>query len=129
MNNTLLLTLQKHAPLYINIHIISNNDITKEFRKLCKRLINFGIVLGSQTVLLKGINDNYECLKKMFMDLLAIGIRPYYLYDLDDIGCNKFRVDIERGKELMQKLRNNVSGLAIPKYVKDTKEGKIILGA
>jgi lysine 2,3-aminomutase len=98
---------------------ISNGSIEvfKKFRKA-------GVILYSQTVFLKGINDSVEKLEKLFEKLLELGIRPYYIYRCDSvIGLEKFIVPFEKEKEIMTELRKRISGLACPTYVIDVPMG------
>jgi len=85
-----------------------------------KKLKKLHILLFNQTVLLKDINDNFETLKALNSLLFDIGVVPYYLHQLDKIkGAAHFDVDIEKGKELISKLRENQSGFMVPNYVKE----------
>src|SRR3990170_2748757 len=72
--------LRRYHPLYININFIHPREITEEAAAACSRLADAGIPLGSQTVLLKGINDDPETIKELMQRLLAIRVKPYYLY-------------------------------------------------
>lgn len=121
--------LKQFKPLYINIHINHPKEITKQSIASINKLIDSGVILGSQTVLLKGINDDYETLRELFQTLIFNGVRPYYLFQCDkEKGCEDFIVNEEKGIQLINSLQSNISGLAVPKYVKDTKTKKIILG-
>ena len=113
--------------LYINIHFSHYVELTNQTKMACLKLAKVGISLGSQTVLLAGVNDNAEVLKKLFQDLLSIKVVSRYLYSMDRIkGSKHFFVPIERGKEIMRQLHmGDISGMAIPRYVIDSKEGKI----
>jgi lysine 2,3-aminomutase len=80
--------------------------------------------MGSQTVLLKGINDDPETLKKLFTGLLKIRVRPYYLYQCDPIiGSSHFRTPVSKGLEMIENLRGHTTGYAVPHYVIDTPGG------
>lgn len=121
--------LKQFKPLYINIHINHPKEITDQSIVSINKLIDSGAVLGSQTVLLKGINDDYETLKELFQILIFNRVKPYYLFQCDkEKGCESFVVNEEKGVQLINKLQSNISGLAIPKYVKDTENKKILLG-
>lgn len=116
--------LRKFHPLYISIHFTHPDEITPEVAKACERLADAGIPLGSQTVLLKGINDNKNTLMSLFQKLLQIRVKPYYLYQCDPIpGSSHFRVPVEKGLEIMRGLRGFTSGYAIPTYVIDAPGG------
>ncbi len=116
--------LEKYHPLYMNIHVNHPDELTPEVRDACNRLTRAGIPLGSQTVLLKGINDDPNVLKKLFQKLLTFRIKPYYLYHCDPAqGTAHFRTPIARGMELIEYLLGHTSGLAVPTYVVDAPHG------
>ena len=116
--------LKKYSPIYLNTHFNHFQEITRESRKACKMLAESGIVLGNQTVLLAGVNDNAETLKKLFEGLLTMCVRPYYMYIPDAVkGTYHFRVSIAKAVRIMKKLIGHTSGLAIPHLVIDLKYG------
>ena len=83
-----------------------------------------GIPLGSQTVLLKGVNDDVATLTKLFHALLKIRVRPYYLYQCDPIsGSSHFRTSVDKGLELIAQMRGYTTGYAVPNYVVDAPGG------
>lgn len=104
--------------------------MTPETAKACKRIADAGIPAGSQTVLLKGVNDDAETLKKLMHELLKVRVRPYYLFQCDPIaGSMHFRVPVSKGIELINALRGHTSGYAVPTYAIDIPGGggKIII--
>lgn len=116
--------LKSYRPLYMNIHATHPRELTARSRQGCNRLADAGIVLGSQTVLLKGVNDSVPVMTELFHTLLSVRVRPYYLFQCDPIiGSAHFRTSIETGKKIMDGLRGHTSGLAIPYYVIDTPGG------
>lgn len=116
--------LQKHKNLFISLHFTHPDELTVETKEACTRLADVGIPLGSQTVLLKGINDNVPTMKKLFHELLKVRVRPYYLYQCDLIlGSTHFRTTVEKGLEIIKGLRGHTSGYAIPHYVIDAPGG------
>ncbi len=116
--------LKKYHPLYINTHFNHPNEITPESRRACEMLANSGIPLGNQTVLLKGVNDNPETMKKLVLGLLSMRVRPYYIYQCDPVkGANHFRTRVEKGLEIYKSLRGHISGLAVPQFVIDAPGG------
>ncbi|MDR1316646.1 MAG: KamA family radical SAM protein [Spirochaetales bacterium] len=120
----LIKVLRKYRPLWISIHATHPDELTPEMRHACDRLANAGIPLGSQTVLLAGINDCAETLKKLYHGLLTMRVRPYYLYQCDPIsGSNHFRTSVRKGLEIMRNLRGFTSGYAVPTYVIDAPGG------
>ncbi len=117
--------LRRFSPLYVNTHFNHPREITPEAAAACDRLVGAGIVLGNQTVLLRGVNDDAAVLADLFRGLLRIRVRPYYLHHMDPArGTVHFRTRIERGLEIMQTLRGALSGMAIPQYVVDLPGGK-----
>lgn len=116
--------LKKHHPLFMSIHFTHPAELTPEVQQACARLAGAGIPLGSQTVLLKGINDKVEILKELFHGLLKNRVRPYYLYQCDPVpGSAHFRTSVEKGIEMILGLRGHTSGYAIPHYVIDAPGG------
>jgi lysine 2,3-aminomutase len=116
--------LKQFHPLYMNIHFNHPDEITPEVAKACGLLADAGIPLGSQTVLLKGINDDPEIMKQLMHKLLTIRVKPYYLYQADLIkGAEHFRTTVEKGLEIMDALQGHTTGFAVPKYVIDAPGG------
>jgi lysine 2,3-aminomutase len=124
ITTSLVETLKKYHPLFMSIHLTHPDEITPEVAFACKKLADAGIPLGSQTVLLKGINDNVETFTKLTHELLKIRVRPYYLYQCDLIpGSSHFRTSVAKGLELIKGLRGFTSGYAIPHFVIDAPGG------
>jgi L-lysine 2,3-aminomutase (EC 5.4.3.2) len=116
--------LKRYHPLWMSIHFTHPEELTSEVGQACERLANAGIPLGSQTVLLKNINDNIEVMKKLFTGLLRIRVRPYYLYQCDPIfGSEHFRTPVKKGIEIIKGLRGFITGYAVPTYVIDAPGG------
>jgi len=116
--------LKKYHPLFLSIHFTHADEITPEVKEACEKLANAGIPLGSQTVLLKGINDSVSVMKKLMHALLMIRVKPYYLYQCDPVvGTHHFRTTIEKGLNIIQGLRGHTSGYAVPTYVVDAPGG------
>jgi lysine 2,3-aminomutase len=116
--------LKRYKPLYMSVHCTHPNEITKEATVAFNRLADSGIVMGSQTVLLKGVNDTVQTMKDLYHRLLMVRVKPYYLFQCDPIaGSAHFRTTVEKGKQLIQGLRGFTSGYAIPQYVIDTPGG------
>lgn len=116
--------LKKYHPLLISIHFTHAEEITPEVKEACIKLANAGIPLGSQTVLLKGVNDDAQVIKKLLHELLKIRVRPYYLYQCDPIpGSRHFRTSVQKGLDIIFAIRGNTSGYAIPHYVIDAPGG------
>ena len=116
--------LKKHHPLWMSIHFTHPDECTPESVRACRRLADAGIPLGSQTVLLKGVNDNVETMKALLHRELMMRVRPYYLYQCDPIsGSAHFRTSVAKGLEIIQGLRGWTSGYALPNYVIDAPGG------
>jgi len=116
--------LKQFHPLFMSINFIHPDEITPEVKLACDRLSRAGIPLGSQTVLLKGVNDDVETMKKLMHELLKIRVKPYYIYACDQVaGTSHFRTPLRKGIEIMEKLRGWTSGLAVPTFVADTTGG------
>jgi lysine 2,3-aminomutase len=116
--------LKRYHPLWMSIHFTHPDELTFESSQACERLADSGIPLGSQTVLLAGINDDVETMKRLMHGLLKIRVKPYYLYQCDPIlGSAHFRTPVEKGLEIIQGLRGHTSGYAVPTYAIDAPGG------
>jgi len=116
--------LKCYHPLWMSLHFTHPDECTPETHKACTMLADAGIPLGSQTVLLRGINDNVETMGDLMHRLMKMRVRPYYLYQCDPItGSGHFRTPIKKGLEIIQGLRGFTSGYAIPTYVVDAPGG------
>jgi lysine 2,3-aminomutase len=116
--------LKKYHPLFMSIHFTHPDECTQECAKACSMLVDAGIPLGSQTVLLSGINDSVETMKLLMHRLLMMRVRPYYLYQCDLVtGTAHFRTPISKGVEIIEGLRGHTSGYAIPTFVVDGPGG------
>lgn len=114
----------------MSLHFTHPDELTPETGRACERLADAGIPLGSQTVLLSGINDNVATMKKLMQGLLKIRVKPYYIYQCDPIsGSSHFRTSVSKGLDIIQSLRGFTSGYAVPHYVIDApgSGGKIPL--
>lgn len=116
--------LKKYHPLYFNMHFNHPDEITPEVEKACNMLADTGIPLGSQTVLLKGVNDDTGVMKELMHKLLMIRIRPYYIYQADmALGTDHFRTDVQKGLNLISDLQGHTSGMGVPYFVIDAPGG------
>jgi len=116
--------LKKYHPLYMNVHFNHPDEITPEAARALNLLADAGLPLGNQTVLLKGVNDDVETMRKLMQKLLTVRVRPYYIYQADYVrGTDHFRTAVEKGLEIYQGLRGWTSGLAVPQYVIDAPGG------
>ena len=124
ITSELVAILKKYHPLWISIHCMHPDELTTESRQACTMLADAGIPLGSQTVLLAGINDSVETMRSLMHGLMKIRVKPYYLYQCDPIlGSSHFRTPVSRGLEIYQGLRGHTTGYAVPTYVIDAPGG------
>jgi lysine 2,3-aminomutase len=121
---TLTKMLRKFHPFWLSIHFMHPNELTPESKMACERLADAGIPLGSQTVLLRGCNDDVQTMKTLMQGLLMMRVRPYYIYQCDPIpGSSHFRVPVSRAMEIMEGLRGHTTGYAVPTFVIDAPGG------
>lgn len=124
ITDDLISALKKHSAVYVVIHINHADEITPKVSEKLAALVDSGIPLLSQSVLLKGVNDDPKILTKLFRKLLVNRVKPYYLHHGDLAkGTNHFRTTIKRGQEIVRKLRGPISGLCQPHYVLDLPGG------
>lgn len=116
--------LKRYHPLWMSLHFTHPDEITPEVAEACGRLADAGIPLGSQTVLLRGVNDDVATMTRLVHGLLRIRVRPYYLYQCDPIsGSSHFRTPVEQGLAIIRALRGHTTGYAVPTYVIDAPDG------
>ena len=116
--------MKKYHPLFISIHFSHPDELTPEVKQACERLADAGIPLGSQTVLLKGVNDNVPTMKALMHGLLKIRVRPYYIYACDLVpGTSHFRTTVNTGLQIIAGLRGWTTGYAVPQFVIDAPGG------
>lgn len=124
ITDELMNMLKKYQPIWINTHFNHPIEITEQSARACYKIVDAGIPLGNQTVLLKGVNDNVDTIKELCLKLVKNRVRPYYLYQCDIAqGINHFRTPVEKGLEIMGKLRGYISGFAVPTFVIDAPNG------
>jgi lysine 2,3-aminomutase len=116
--------LKKHHPLWMSLHFTHPTELTPEVSESTSRLADAGIPLGSQTVLLKSINDDPAVMKRLMHGLLTRRVKPYYLYQCDPIkGSGHFRTSVDAGIEIIRALRGHTTGYATPMFVIDAPGG------
>ena len=124
ITESLVEILKRHHPLYVNTHFNHPSELTPSARRACTMLVDAGIPMGNQTVLLKGINDSPVVIEQLCRALIRSRVRPYYLFQCDLVrGVEHFRTPLSRGIEIMEYLRGRLSGLAIPSFVVDAPHG------
>ena len=116
--------LKRYHPLFISIHFIHPNELTPEVARGCGRLADGGIPLGSQTVLLAGVNDDPATMMQLMRGLIAIRVKPYYLFQCDPVsGTAHFRTAVDTGLDIMRELRGHTTGYAVPTFAIDAPGG------
>jgi lysine 2,3-aminomutase len=116
--------LKKYKFVWLNTHFNHPQELTSEAAAALARLAESGIVLGNQSVLLKGVNDNVDVMKNLVHQLVKNRVRPYYIYQCDlSEGIAHFRTPISKGIEIIESLRGHTSGLCIPTFVVDAPGG------
>lgn len=124
INENLCNLLKKYQPVWINTHFNHPKELTKESIKASSMIVDSGIPLGNQSVLLKGVNDCPNIMKNLLHGLVKARIRPYYMYQCDlSEGIEHFRTPVSKGIEIIEMLRGHTSGFAIPTYVIDAPGG------
>jgi L-lysine 2,3-aminomutase len=106
------------------LHLNHPNEIDSLVESSLRRLRRSGVVLLSQSVLLRGVNDSVETLRRLFEQLTDLGVLPYYLHQLDPVaGAGHFEVPVEEGRRLIAELRASLPGYAVPRYVQELPGG------
>lgn len=114
----------QERPFYILVHIEHPDELTTETKAVIRQLRQLKVTLLSQTVFLKGVNDDFEILHQLFRQIYHLGIIPYYLYHCDNVkGLERFIGDKAKEKEIAMQLRANLSGIACPLLVEDIENG------
>ena len=117
--------LSRHNPVYLNTQFNNPKEITPEARDAVDRLIKAGVMVGNQSVLLKGINNDIHVMKKLVHELLKIRVRPYYIFNCKKLqGIQHFRAPIADGLNILETLRGYTSGLAVPTFIITAPDGK-----
>ena len=120
----LLEALKTDKPIYLVAHINHAQEITRDVRYFITALINQNIMVLSQSVLLKGVNDNPQTLETLFRELITLRIKPYYLHHPDLApGTSHFRLSIDEGQAILKALQGRVSGICLPTYMLDIPGG------
>jgi len=124
ITDNLVNMLKKYHPVWLNTHFNHPQEVTKESMAACAKLADAGIPLGNQTVLLRGVNDCVNTMKKLVHELVKMRVRPYYIYQCDlSMGIEHFRTPVSKGIEIIEGLRGHTSGYAVPTFVVDAPGG------
>jgi lysine 2,3-aminomutase len=124
VTQNLVSVLKKYHPFMMSIHINHPKELAPEVKAALEALADGGIPLGSQTVLLKGVNDHPDIIMKLCHELLKARVKPYYLYQCDPVfGTEHFRTSVDAGVKIIEKLRGHTTGYAVPTFVVDAPGG------
>lgn len=124
----LVAMLKRFHPIWLNTHFNCPEELTEEAKIAVTRLVDAGIPVGNQAVLLKDVNDSPERMMDLCKGLLKLRARPYYVFHPHAVeGTEHLRVSVRRGMAIMKSLRGNLTGFGIPTYALDTPSGKIPL--
>ncbi len=124
ITNNLVNMLKQYHPIYLNVHFNHPYEITTDSKLACDKLADAGIVLGNQAVLLRDINDDPYTMALLNQRLLELRVKPYYLFHAKNVkGTMHFIPRLEDGLRIMEFLRGNTSGLAIPTYIMNAPKG------
>jgi lysine 2,3-aminomutase len=124
IDDELVAALRAHHPLFVNTHFNHIKELTPESRAACERLVDAGIPVGNQTVLLRGVNSSTRSLRALMRGLLRSRVRPYYLFQGDTVlGTDHLRTPVEDAMRLYRSLRGWMSSMAVPMLVLDAPGG------
>ena len=124
ITDELIGVLKKYKFVWLNTHFNHPQEITKDAAAALAKLAEAGVVLGNQSVLLKGVNDHVDVMKALVHALVRNRVRPYYIYQCDlSEGIAHFRTPVSKGIEIIESLRGHTSGLCVPTYVVDAPGG------
>jgi lysine 2,3-aminomutase len=124
VSSEMLEMLASYPGLWLMTHFNHPRELTPESLRLCRDFVKAGIPVLNQTVLLKGVNDDAETLEKLFRGLIAVKVKPHYLYHVDPVrGVRHFATGIEKGLEILAEFRSRLSSLAVPTFAIDLPEG------
>jgi len=124
IDNELCSMLARYGPIWLNTHFNHVQEITPEAAEACDRLLQSGVPVNNQSVLLRGINDSVKAQTELCHGLLKIKVRPYYLFQCDEVqGTEHLRTSVEVGVKIIEGMRGHTSGLAIPTFVIDLPHG------
>lgn len=129
VTKSLAVMIAKYHPVFVNTHFNCPEELTPEAKLAVSNLIDAGIPVGNQSVLLRGVNDDYQRMHDLLSGLLRFRVKPYYLFHPHNVeGTEHLRPSLNVGLRIMKKLRGNITGFAIPQYIVDTPSGKVPVG-
>jgi lysine 2,3-aminomutase len=116
--------LRRYAPLFVVTHFNHPKEITPEARAACERLVDHGVPVENQAVLMRGVNSSARIIKELSHACLKMRVRPYYLHQMDVAqGCEHLRTPLETGVKILEELRGWTTGLAVPHLAVDLPGG------
>jgi len=119
-----LVSMLRRHKTWMSVHFMHPDELTPEVEQACDRIADAGIPTGSQTVLIRGVNDDVDTMKRLAHGLLKVRVRPYYLYQCDPIsGSEHLRTRVERGLGIVAGLQGHTTGYAVPTFVVDGPGG------
>ena len=117
--------LGRSKKVWVNTQFNCADEVTEEARRAAARLVDAGVPVGCQTVLLKGVNDTAAKMLALFKALSAARIRPYYVFQCDPVaGIDHFRVPLEKAKDIERRCAERIGGIALPRFVADIPGAK-----
>ncbi|WNG62710.1 KamA family radical SAM protein [Archangium gephyra] len=124
VTDSLARLLRRYAPVYVVTHFNHPKEVTPEAREACERLVDHGVPVENQAVLMRQLNSDARIIRELSHALLRIRVRPYYLHQMDVAqGCEHLRTPISKGMEIIQQLRGHTTGLAVPHLAVDLPGG------
>jgi len=124
IDDELCAMLSRYEPIWLNTQFNHAREITPESAAACDRLLRSGVPVSNQSVLLREVNDSVETQMKLCHELLKIKVRPYYLFQCDEVqGTEHLRTPVEAGIRIIEGMRGHTSGLAVPTFVVDLPQG------
>jgi lysine 2,3-aminomutase len=119
-----LVAMLRRYKAWLSIHFMHPDELTPEVEQACDRIADAGVPTGSQTVLIRGVNDDVDTMRRLAHGLLRLRVRPYYLYQCDPIsGSEHLRTRVERGLDIIAGLQGHTTGYAVPTFVVDGPGG------
>ncbi|MDB4977181.1 MAG: Lysyl-lysine 2,3-aminomutase [Myxococcaceae bacterium] len=117
--------LREHPSVWLMTHFNHPRELSTEARRACALLVDHGIPVMNHTVLLRGVNDDADTLEQLFRGLVRARVRPYYLLQADPVrGTGHLRTPLHVGLSIMERLQGRLSGIALPKFIVDTPNGR-----
>lgn len=128
ITETLCRMIRRYHPVFVNTHFNCAEELVPETARALSHLVDHGIMVGNQAVLLRGVNDHPDKMLALCRGLLRHRVKPYYVFHPHDVdGTGHLKVTVDDGLHIMKSLRGKITGMGIPVYALDTPSGKIPL--